>query len=211
MVTLSKKLKNAAQVAIKNGDKRKVLKNIYMDPCYIYATDGHLLYRGWHDLNLKKSMLADLSDAKKGKLTLKEYQEEKYLNLYRIVPKYDSDYTIKIKVGELLTAAKSIETFLKGSDDRSCELSFKQENGLISLQARNSGGFIRLGIENDMNEVSSKNGFSMYFDPALLVRALRGFSRKETILMDFYGPLKPFTIKDITGEQLFLIAPMRKF
>lgn len=36
MVTLSKKLKNAAQVAIKNDDKRKVLQNIYMDPCYIY-------------------------------------------------------------------------------------------------------------------------------------------------------------------------------
>ena len=211
MVTLSKKLKNAAQVAIKNGDKRKVLQNIYMDPCYIYATDGHLLYRGWHDLNIKKSMLADLSEAKKGKLTLKECQEEKYLNLYRIVPKYDSNYTIKIKVSELLTAAKSIETFLKGSDDRSCELSFKRENGLISLRARNGGGFIRLGVENDMSEISSKNGFSIYFDPALLVRALRGFSKKEIILMDFYGPLKPFTIKDITGEQLFLIAPMRKF
>lgn len=211
MVTLSKKLKNAAQVAIKNGDKRKALQNIYMDPCYIYATDGHLLYRGWHDLNLKKSMLADLSDAKKGKLTLKECQEEKYLNLYRIVPKYDSNYTIKIKVSELLTAAKSIETFLKGSDDRSCELSFKRENGLISLRARNGGGFIRLGVENDMSEISSKNGFSIYFDPALLVQALRGFSKKEIILMDFYGPLKPFTIKDITGEQLFLIAPMRKF
>ena len=211
MVTLSKKLKNAAQVAIKNDDKRKVLQNIYMDPCYIYATDGHLLYRGWHDLNLKKSMLADLSEAKKGKLTLKECQEEKYLNLFRIVPKYDSNYTISIKVNELLTAAKSIEAFLKGSDDKSCELSFKQENGLISLRARNSSGFIRLGIENDMKEVSSKNGFSIYFNPALLVQALKGFSKKETILMDFYGPLKPFTIKDIKGEQLFLIAPMKKF
>lgn len=211
MVTLSKKLKNAAQVAIKNDDKRKVLQNIYMDPCYIYATDGHLLYRGWHDLKIKKNMLADLSDAKKGKLTLKECQEEKYLNLYRIVPKYDSDYTISIKVNELLAAAKSIATFLKGSDDKSCELSFKRENGLILLRARNSSGFIRLGIENDMKEVSSKNGFSIYFDPALIVQALRGFGKKETILMDFYGPLKPFTIKDIAGEQLFLIAPMKKF
>ena len=211
MVTLSRKLKNAAQVAIKNDDKRKVLQNIYMDPCYIYATDGHLLYRGWHDLNIKKSMLADLSEAKKGKLTLKECQEEKYLNLFRIVPKYDSNYTISIKVNELLAAAKSIETFLKGSDDISCELSFKRENGLISLRARNSSGFIHLGIENDMHEVSSENGFSIYFDPALLVQALRGFSKKETILMDFYGPLKPFTIKDIAGEQLFLIAPMKKF
>lgn len=211
MVTLSKKLKNAAQVAIKNNDKRKVLQNIYMDPCYIYATDGHLLYRGWHDLNIKKSMLADLSDAKKGKLALKECKEEKYLNLYRIASKYDSNYTISIKVNELLTAAKSVETFLKGSDDRSCELSFKRENGLISLRARNSSGFIRLGIENDMKEVSSKNGFSIYFDPALMVQALRGFGKKETILMDFYGPLKPFTIKDIKGEQLFLIAPMKKF
>lgn len=82
MVTLSKKLKNAAQVVIKNDDRIKFLRNIYMDPCYIYATDGHLLYRGWHDLNLKKSTLADLSDAKKGKLTLKECQEEKYLNLF---------------------------------------------------------------------------------------------------------------------------------
>ena len=54
MVTLSKKLKNAAQVAIKNDDKREVLRNICVDPCYIYATDGHLLYRGWHDLNIKK-------------------------------------------------------------------------------------------------------------------------------------------------------------
>lgn len=211
MVTLSKKLKNAAQVAIKNDDKRKVLQNIYMDPCYIYATDGHLLYRGWHDLNIKKSMIADLSDAKKGKLTLKECQEENYLNLYRIAPKYDSNYTISIKVNELLVAAKSIATFLKGSDDRSCELSFEQENKLISLRARNNSGFMRLGIKNDMDEVSSKNSFSMYFDPALLAQALRGFSKKETILIDFYGPLKPFTIKDITGEQLFLIAPMRKF
>lgn len=211
MVTLSKKLKNAAQVAIKNDNKRKVLQNIYMDSCYIYATDGHLLYRGWHDLNLKKSMLADLSDAKKGKLTLKECKEEKYLNLYRIVPKHDSNYTISIKVNELLVAAKSIETFLKGSDDRSCELSFKRENGLISLRARNSSGFIRLGLENDMNGVSSENGFNIYFNPALLAQALRGFSKKETILIDFYGPLKPFTIKDIKGEQLFLIAPMRKF
>ena len=211
MVTLSKKLKNAAQVAIKNDDKRKVLQNIYMDPCYIYATDGHLLYRGWHDLNLKKSMLADLSDAKKGKLTLKECKEEKNLNLYRIVPKYDGSYTISIKVNELLTAAKSVETFLKGSDDRSCELSFKRENGLISLRARNGSGFIHLGIENDMNEASSDNGFKIYFNPTLLVQALKGFSKKETILMDFYGPLKPFTIKDIAGEQLFLIAPMKKF
>lgn len=211
MVTLSKKLKNAAQVVIKNDDKREVLRNIYVDPCYIYATDGHLLYRGWHDLNIKKSMLADLSEAKKGKLTLKECQEEKNLNLYRIVPKYDSGYTIKIKVSELLTAAKSIATFLKGSDDKSCELSFKRENGLISLRARNSNGFIRLGIENDMNEVSSKNGFSIYFNPVLLIQALRGFSKKETILIDFYGPLKPFTIKDIKGEQLFLIAPMKIF
>lgn len=211
MVILSKKLKNAAQVAIKNDDKRKVLQNIYMDPCYIYATDGHLLYRGWHDLNIKKSMIADLSDAKKGKLTLKECQEENYLNLYRIAPKYDSNYTISIKVNELLVAAKSIATFLKGSDDRSCELSFEQENKLISLRARNNSGFMRLGIKNDMDEVSSKNSFSMYFDPALLAQALRGFSKKETILIDFYGPLKPFTIKDITGEQLFLIAPMRKF
>lgn len=211
MVTLSKKLKNAAQVAIKNDDKRQVLQKIYVDPCYIYATDGHLLYRGWHDLKIKKSMLADLSEAKKGKLTLKECQEEKYLNLYRIVPKYDSDYTIKIKVNELLTAAKSIATFLKGSDDKSCELSFKRENGLILLRARNSSGFIRLGIENDMKEVSSKNGFSIYFDPALIVQVLRGFGKKETILMDFYGPLKPFTIKDTAGEQLFLIAPMKKF
>lgn len=210
MVTLSKKLKNAAQVVIRNDDKIKVLRNIYMDSCYIYATDGHLLYRGWHDLNIKKSMLADLSDAKKGKLTLKECKEEKYLNLYRIVPKYDSNYTISIKVNELLTAAKSVETFLKGSDDKSCELSFKRKNGLISLRARNGSGFIRLGIENDMNEVSSENGFSIYFDPALMVQALRGFGKKETILMDFYGPLKPFTIKDIKGEQLFLIAPMKK-
>lgn len=182
-----------------------------MDSCYIYATDGHLLYRGWHDLNIKKSMLADLSDAKKGKLTLKECKEEKYLNLYRIVLKYDSNYTISIKVSELLAAVKSVDTFLKGSDDKSCELSFKRENGLISLRARNSSGFIRLGIENDMKEVSSKNGFSIYFDPALMVQALRGFGKKETILMDFYGPLKPFTIKDIKGEQLFLIAPMKKF
>lgn len=211
MVTLSKKLKNAAQVAIKNDDKRKVLQNIYMDPCYIYATDGHLLYRGWHDLKIKKSMLADLSEAKKGKLTLKECQKEKNLNLYRIVPKYDSNYTINIKVNELLTAAKSVETFLKGSDDRSCELSFKRENGLIFLRARNSNGFIRLGIENDMDEVSSENGFSIYFDPALMAQALKGFSKKETVLMDFYGPLKPFTIKDIKGEQLFLIAPMKIF
>ena len=211
MVTLSKKLKNAAQVAIKNDDKRKILQNVYVDPCYIYATDGHLLYRGWHGLNIKKSMLADLLDAKKGKLTLKECHEEKYLNLYRIAPKYNSDYTISIKVNELLAAAKSVETFLKGSDDKSCELSFKKENGLISLRARNSSGFIRLGIENDMNEVSSRNGFSIYFDPALMVQALKGFDKKETILMDFYGPLKPFTIKDITGEQLFLIAPMKKF
>ena len=211
MVILSKKLKNAAQVAIKNDDKKEVLQNIYMDSCYIYATDGHLLYRGWHDLNIKKNMLADLSEAKKGKLTLKECHEKKYLNLYRIVPKYDSDYTISIKVNELLAAAKSIETFLKGSDDKSCELSFKKENGLISLRARNSNGFIRLGIENDMNEVSSRNGFSIYFDPALMVQALKGFGKKETILMDFYGPLKPFTIKDIKGEQLFLIAPIRKF
>lgn len=60
MVTLSKKLKNAAQVAIKNNDKRKVLQNIYMDPCYIYATDGHLLYRGWHDLNIKKKHVGGL-------------------------------------------------------------------------------------------------------------------------------------------------------
>ena len=211
MVTLSKKIKNAAQVAMKNNDKREVLRNIYVDPCYIYSTDGHLLYRGWHDLKIKKSMLADLLDAKKGKLTLKECQEEKYLNLYRIVPKYNSDYTISIKVNELLAAAKSVETFLKGSDDKSCELSFKKENGLISLRARNSSGFIRLGIENDMKEVSSKNGFSIYFDPALLVQALKGFGKKETILIDFYGPLKPFTIKDIAGEQLFLIAPMKKF
>lgn len=178
---------------------------------YIYATDGHLLYRGWHDLNIKKSMIADLSDAKKGKLTLKECQEENYLNLYRIAPKYDSNYTISIKVNELLAAAKSVETFLKGSDDKSCELSFKRENGLISLRARNGSGFIRLGIENDMNEVSSENGFSIYFDPALMVQALRGFGKKETIFMDFYGPLKPFTIKDIKSEQLFLIAPMKKF
>lgn len=211
MVTLSRKLKNAAQVAAKNDDKREVLRNIYVDPCYIYATDGHLLYRGWHDLSLKKNMLVDLSDAKKGKLTLKECQEEKYLNLYRIVPKYDSSYTISIKVNELLAAVESIKTFLKGSDDRSCKLSFKRENGLISLRARNSSGFIRLGIENDMNEVSSESRFSIYFDPALLVQALRGFSKKETIFIDFYGPLKPFTIKDIAGEQLFLIAPMRKF
>lgn len=211
MVTLSKKLKNAAQAAIKNDDKRKILRNIYVDPCYIYATDGHLLYRGWHDLRIKKSTLANLSDAKKGKLTLKECQEEKYLNLYRIVPKYDSSYTISIKVNELLAAVKSVDTFLKGSDDRSCELSFKRENGLISLRARNSSGFIRLGIENDMNEVSSKSGFSIYFDPALMVQALRGFSKKETILMDFYGALKPFTIKDIKGEQLFLIAPIKKW
>ncbi|PAB55185.1 hypothetical protein A3Q24_05755 [Lactobacillus johnsonii] len=211
MVTLSRKLKNAAQVAIRNNDKRKVLQNIYMDPCYIYATDGHLLYRGWHGLKIKKSMLADLSEAKKGKLTLKECPEEKYLNLYRIVPKYDGNYTISIKVNELLAAAKSVETFLKGSDDKSCELSFKRENGLISLRARNGSGFIHLGIENDMNEVSSKNGFSIYFDPALMVQALKGLGKKETIFMDFYGPLKPFTIKDIAGEQLFLIAPMRKF
>ena len=160
---------------------------------------------------LFRSMLADLSEAKKGKLTLKECKEEKYLNLYRIVPKYDGSYTISIKVNELLTAAKSVETFLKGSDDRSCDLSFKRENGLISLRARNSSGFIRLGIENDMNEVSSRNGFSIYFNPALLVQALKGFSKKETVLMDFYGPLKPFTIKDIAGEQLFLIAPMKIF
>lgn len=211
MVTLSKKLKNAAQVVIKNDDKREVLRNIYVDPCYIYATDGHLLYRGWHDLTLRKNMLVDLSDAKKGKLTFKECTEEKYLNLYRIAPKYDSSYTISIRVNELLAAAKSVETFLKGSDDKSCELSFKKENGLISLRARNSSGFIRLGIENDMSEVSSINGFSMYFDPSLMVQALKGFSKKDTILMDFYGPLKPFTIKDIAGEQLFLIAPMKKF
>lgn len=211
MVILSRKLKNAAQVALKNDDKRKVLRNIYVDPCYIYATDGHLLYRGWHDLNIKKSMLADLSDAKKGKLTLKECKEEKNLNLYRIVPKYDGSYTISIKVNELLAAVKSVDTFLKGSDDRSCELSFKRENGLISLRARNGSGFIRLGIENDMNEVSSENRFSIYFDPALMVQALRGFGKKETILIDFYGPLKPFTIKDIKGEQLFLIAPMKIF
>lgn len=211
MVTLSKKLKNAAQVVIKNDDKRKILQKVYVDPCYIYATDGHLLYRGWHDLSLRKSTLADLLDAKKGKLTFKEYQEKNHLDFYRMVPKYDSNYTIKIKVCELLTAAKSIETFLKGSDDRSCELSFKRENGLIALRARNGSGFIRLGIENDMNEVSSKNRVNIYFDPALLVQALRGFSKKETILMDFYGPLKPFTIKDITGEQLFLIAPIKEF
>lgn len=211
MVTLSKKLKNAAQAAAKNNDKREVLQNVYMDSCYIYATDGHLFYRGWHDLKIKKNMLADLSNAKKGKLTLKECHEEKCLNLYRIVPKYNSDYTISIKVNELLAAAKSVETFLKGSDDKSCELSFKKENGLISLRARSSSGFIRLGIENDMNEVSSDNGFKIYFNPALLVQSLRGFGKKETILMDFYGPLKPFTIKDVTGEQLFLIAPMKIF
>lgn len=211
MVTLSKELKNTAQIIVKKDDKIKALQNIYVDPCYIYATDGHLLYRGWHGLSLKKNTLADLSDAKKGKLTLKECKEERYLDFYRIVPKYDSDYTIKIKVNELLAAAKSITTFLKGSDDRSCELSFKQENKLISLRTRNNIGFMRLGLENDMDEVSSKNRFSMYFDPALLVQALRGFGEKETILMDFYGPLKPFTIKDIAGEQLFLIAPMREF
>lgn len=211
MVTLSKKIKNAAQIIVKNDDKRKAFQNIYVDPCYIYATDGHLLYRFWHGLSLSKNMLVDLSDAKKGKLTLKECQEKRHFGFSRVVPKYDSDYTIKIKVNELLVAAKSIATFLKGSDDRSCELSFEQENKLISLRARNKSGFMRLGITNDMDEVSSKNRFSMYFDPALLAQALRGFSKKETILMDFYGPLKPFTIKDITGEQLFLIAPMKKF
>lgn len=213
MVTLSKQLKNAAQIAVKNNDERKALKNIYMDCCYIYATDGHLLYRGWHNLNLKKHTLVDLSDAKKGKLTLKEYQEksEKHPDFNKLVPKYDSNHTINIKVSELLTAAESITTFLKDSDDRSCKLSFKRENGLISFNAWNNNNFMRLNIATDMNEVKSKDRFNMYIDPVLLVQALQGFNKKETILIDFYGPLEPFTIKDITGDQLYLIAPIRKF
>ena len=34
-------------------------------------------------------------------------------------------------------------------------------------------------MKNDMNGVSSENGFNIYFDPALMVQALRGFGKKK--------------------------------
>lgn len=212
MVTLSKKLKNAAKAAPKDDDGRRAFKKIYVDHCYMYATNGCLLYRGRHDLNIKVNSLVDMSDAKKGKLTLREYPKSQYFpDCNASVPKYSSDYTIKIKAGELLAAAKSITTFLKDSDDSSCKVSFRRDSGLIVLRAWNNGNYIRLNMVADMDEVKSNERFNIYINPVLLVKALQGFNKRETISIDFYGPLKPFTVKDIAGDQLYLIAPIRKY
>lgn len=52
-------------------------------------------------------------DAKKGKLTLKENPSGKSPDFNELVPKYNSNHTINVKVSELLTAAESLTTFLR--------------------------------------------------------------------------------------------------
>lgn len=69
---------------------------------------------------------------------------------------------------------------------------------------------MRLSVAADMNELKNKDRFIIYFDPVLLAQALQCFDKKEMVTIDFYGSVKPFTIKDITGDQLYLIAPVRR-
>lgn len=166
-------LKHATKITKKSG--REILKNIYIDEGYLYATDSHRLLRFKNNL--------DLTNATIDPNTLQKVEEAQYPGVARLIPKRDFKKVL------IIEDYLSILPFFKQQIDKEedCVL-FSYDHTTKRLEINNKQSKVKVEVESKLEK-----DFNIVFNRKYILDVLECFKDYEAkaCFFQFEGEVRP--------------------